>query len=117
MTRNYKADLVPRPDIVNPTQQDLHDHPDPYYHVDIDASQGVDGKLNVHAPIYYNTQHIDGLLHIHYLFLYKFQYGQTVRATRPGAEFDTQIWRIGPHSPFPFQFPFPNSLPNCIIQY
>lgn len=103
MSTNYKADLVGRPDILNPTQQTLHDHPDQFYYLSLDGPHG--SSLSDAGPLYYNTQFLEDpdnktgpkLLHIHYIFLYQFQHGQTVRALRSGTEFNAEIWRLGEH--------------------
>ncbi|RFU23900.1 hypothetical protein B7463_g12438, partial [Scytalidium lignicola] len=94
-TSNYQADLATRPDIPNPTQQDLYNHPSTFNYISLSGPQ--DNKLNGADPIYYNTQHSNGLLHIHYPVLYQFQHGQTVRALRARTEFNTYIWRLGEH--------------------
>jgi hypothetical protein len=54
-----------------------------------------DNKLKDATTIYYNTQQKDGKLHIHYIFFYQFQYGQTVRALRAGTEFNAVLSDLG----------------------
>jgi hypothetical protein len=54
-----------------------------------------DNKLSDSTTLYYNTQHINGKLHIHYVFFYQYQHGQTVRALRAGTEFNAILNDLG----------------------
>lgn len=90
------GNLTPHPPIHNPTQETLQSHPDESYYVSINPSQ-FRGQPIPSAPMYYAIQQRDDTVTIHYLILYAYQGGQTVRALRVGSEFDCIISTIGVH--------------------
>ena len=90
------GNLTAHPPIHNPTQETLQSHPDESYYIAINPSQ-FRGQPLPSAPMYYAIQQHDDTITIHYLILYAYQGGQTVRALRLGSEFDCIISTIGIH--------------------
>jgi hypothetical protein len=90
------GNLTHHPAIPNPTQQTLQTHSDESYYVAINPSQFT-GQPIPSAPMYYAIQQQNDTITIHYLILYAYQGGQTVRALRLRSEFDCIISTIGVH--------------------
>ncbi|KAE9376432.1 hypothetical protein N431DRAFT_462267 [Stipitochalara longipes BDJ] len=85
--------------ITNPTQGDLAAHSSPDFYLDVNSSVW-NGQALGSAPMYFAIQgdSVKNTLTIHYIFLYAYQPGQTIRV-KPvfGSSFDALVWKIGYH--------------------
>lgn len=87
------------PPIINPTQADLQAHSSPDFYLSISDSVWGGQRLGT-GPMYFAVKEdkAKGTIIIHYIFLYAYQPGQTVRVLKAVVpEFDALLWDVGYH--------------------